>query len=369
MTGEQYRRYHPRFPVQLQFFAQEKTEKATPKKRRDTRNKGQVAKSMEVPSALILLSVFLSFLFLGPYMLQKIIGIYRHVLSEYLIWQVTPNNLEVIFGQLVWQGVQVVAPVMFIALAAGVFANYIQIGFLFTTEPLKMKLNRLDPIQGAKKIFSWRALAEFLKSILKLTFTSAVVAIILWNSWQDLVSISGTNPGSVLSFIGGLTGKLGIFIALLLIIIAVADYVYQRYEHEKSIRMSKQDIKDEYKKTEGDPLIKGKIKERQREMAMRRMMQEIPKADVVITNPTHYAVALKYDADTMESPKVIAKGKDHLALRIKEVAKEHNVITMENKPLARALYAQVEIGEEIPEDLFKAVAEVLAYVYKLKGKV
>ncbi|MBO8171002.1 MAG: flagellar biosynthesis protein FlhB [Bacillaceae bacterium] len=358
-----------RYPVNLQFFAQEKTEKATPRKKQEARKKGQVAKSMEIPSALIMLFAFISFIFLGQMMLSGIIRIYQQTLSEYILWQVTPNNIQVMFMQLTWESVKLVSPVLLVAMVAAIFANYIQIGFLFTTEPLKMKLNKLNPIEGAKKIFSWRALVEFVKSILKFVFVTLVVAIILWNAKEQILNLSVSTPGGVLQVISGLTAKLGVFVALLLIVLAVADYVYQRYDHEKSLRMSKQDIKDEHKKTEGDPLIKSKIKEKQREMAMRRMMQEVPKADVVITNPTHFALALRYDSETMTSPTVVAKGKDHLAEKIKEVAREHDVVTMENKPLARALYFQVEIGEEIPEDLFKAVAEVLAYVYKLKGKV
>lgn len=173
----------------------------------------------------------------------------------------------------------------------------------------------------------------------------------------------------ILSYTAQITLSLGLKIGAALFAIAIMDYMYQRYDHEKSMRMSKQDIKDEYKKTEGDPLIKGKIKERQRRMAMMRMMQEVPKADVIITNPTHFAVALKYDGSEMEAPQVIAKGQDYVALRIKQIAKENGVLTMENKPLARALFERTEIGEAIPADLFQAVAEVLAYVYKLKGKV
>lgn len=163
--------------------------------------------------------------------------------------------------------------------------------------------------------------------------------------------------------------NLGIKIAAALLVLAVLDYMYQKYEHEKSLKMSKQDVKDEYKKMEGDPLIKGKIRERQRRMALQRMMQEVPKADVIITNPTHFAVALKYDGSQMEAPQVVAKGQDFVALRIKEIAKEHGVVTIENKPLARALFQRAEIGDMIPGDLFQAVAEVLAYVYKLQGKV
>lgn len=364
-----YQKPSYRFGVDLQFFAQEKTEKATPRKKLDARKKGQVAKSMEVPSALVLLLVFTGLLFIGQMMAQQMMAVYKNLLSEYILWEITPGNLELIMNRLVWESTKIVAPVLAISMVAGVFANYIQIGFLFTTEPLKMKLSKLNPIEGAKKILSWRALVEFVKSILKIVLTSAVVFLVLWNGREQLLALSGSNPGMVLQVVAGLTGKLGVFVALLLILIAGLDYIYQRFEHEKNLRMSKQDLKDEYKKTEGDPLIKSKIKERQREMAMRRMMQEVPKADVVITNPTHFAVALKYEADTMSAPVVIAKGQDHIAHKIKEVAEQHEIVTMENKPLARALYHQVEIGREVPEDLFKAVAEVLAYVYKLKRRV
>jgi flagellar biosynthetic protein FlhB len=173
---------------------------------------------------------------------------------------------------------------------------------------------------------------------------------------------------AILQFAASITLNLGVKIAVALLVLAVFDYMYQKYDYEKNIRMSKQDIKDEYKKMEGDPLIKGKIRERQRRMAMQRMMQEVPNADVIITNPTHFAVALKYEGSEMEAPQIIAKGQDYVALRIKEIAKEHGVITMENKPLARALFQRAEIGDAIPADLFQAVAEVLAYVYKLKGR-
>src|SRR5690606_5315389 len=187
---------------------------------------------------------------------------------------------------------------------------------------------------------------------------------VLWSKKGELFLLSQKGVGYSLTFIGKLVFQMGITVAIILLFLSILDYIYQKFEFEKSIRMSKQDIKDEYKKAEGDPLIKSKIKERQRQMTMNRMIQEVPKADVIITNPTHYAIALQYDAETMDAPKIIAIRKDHLALKIKEIAKEHHIITMENKPLASALYHQAEIGDYVPEDLFQAVAEVLAYVYR-----
>ncbi|MCF6093821.1 flagellar biosynthesis protein FlhB [Microaerobacter geothermalis] len=354
--------------VNLQFFAQEKTEKATPRRKQESRKKGQVAKSAEIPSAMVMLFVFLSLLFIGKFMGNSLLNLYRQSFTQYFFWDFTPSSISALFLQLFIEMGKILLPIMGIALAGGIIGNYIQIGFLFTAEPLKMNLKRLDPIEGAKKIFSLRAIVELVKAILKIVLVSLVVYLIFVTEKDQLLLLAQKNVWDNFHFTALLTVKIGIYVSLLLIVLAVLDYIYQRYDYEKNLRMSKQDIKDEMKKMEGDPQVKGKIKQRQREMAMRRMMQEVPKADVVITNPTHFAVALIYDGETMDSPKVVAKGADHVALKIKEIAQENDVVVMENKPLAKALFQQVEIGENIPEDLFRAVAEILAYVYKLKGK-
>lgn len=356
------------FPLELQYFNGEKTEKATPRKRQDARNKGQVAKSADLSPAIILTTVFIVLLFFGSAMFDTFLKIMRESLITYTTWEVNQENLRVIINQLLFEAIKIVGPILGVTMVAALVTNYFQVGWLFTTEPLRMKLEKLNPIEGAKRIFSLRSLVELFKSILKISAGMFVAYTILWNAKDELVQISLKSLEAVLSFTADEVIKLGVYLGALLVILAVFDYVYQRYEHEKNLRMSKQDIKDEFKKTEGDPQIKGKIKERQRQMAMRRMIQELPKADVVITNPTHFAVAIKYEAKTMTAPTVIAKGQDYMALKIKEIAKKHRIVTMENKPLARALYNQVEIGQQIPEELFKAVAEVLAYVYKLQGK-
>lgn len=358
----------PKYPVNLQFFSQEKTEKATPRKKLDARKKGQVAKSQELSSAFIFLFVFLLLWFLGGMMGDRLMDMFRRSFSEYLLWDLSAQTTDIMFKQLTLEAVKLVLPVLLIAMVAGFSANYIQIGFLFTTEPLMMKLEKLNPIEGAKKIFSIRSLVELVKSILKITIVSSVAVLVLWGAKDDWMLIGDKTVGEAVQFFSFTLLKLGVVVALLLVVLAIFDYMYQKYEHEKQLRMSKQDIKDEYKKTEGDPLIKGKIKEKQRQMAMSRMMSEVPNADVVITNPTHFAIAISYDSGRMGAPVVIAKGKDFVALKIKEKAKELRVPTMENKPLARALYANTEVGDEIPEELFMAVAEVLAYVYRMKGK-
>ncbi len=357
------------YSINLQFFSQEKTEKATPQKIREARKKGQVAKSQELPSALILLFVILLLWLFSEMFTSNLMGILRRSFSEYLLWDLNLSTVDVIMKQLTWEATKLALPVFLITVVAGIMSNYVQIGFLFTAEPLMMKLEKLNPIEGAKRIFSLRSLVELFKSILKISITSSVAFMILWGAKGEFIQLSDKGVGQVAQFLGATVIKLGVVISLLLVVLAILDFAYQKYEHGKQLRMSKQDIKDEYKKSEGDPLIKGKIKEKQRQMAMNRMMDEVPKADVVITNPTHYAIAIAYRAGEMEAPTVIAKGKDFVALKIKEKAKENGVVAMENKPLARALFASTEIGEQVPEELFKAVAEVLAYVYRIKGKV
>lgn len=356
-------------PVDLQFFAQEKTEKATPKKRQESRKKGQVAKSTDINTAIILLLVFIMMWLVGSFLGKRIMAFLRYMYQDFLLFQLTADNVQSLFLEVTTQAVLIVVPLMLIAMLAAIFSNYLQVGFLFAPEAIKMKLSKLDPIKGFKRIYSIRAIVELLKSLLKIALIGLVTFTILWINMEQVLQLSLIPVADSLSFIASLTVTMGIAVSILLIFLAVLDYLYQKYDHEKNIRMSKQDIKDEYKKTEGDPLIKSKIKEKQRQMAMRRMMQEVPKADVVITNPTHYAVALKYDADNMDAPVVIAKGVDFIAQKIKSIARHNEIITVENRPLARALYDQAEIGDEVPEEMFKAVAEVLAYVYRIKNKV
>lgn len=357
-----------RLKLNLQLFAQEKTEKATPKKRQEARQKGQVAKSMDLPAALILLFSFLVLLWFGDFFKDHVRDLFAVVLTDYLLMDITIDNIHLMFVRLFYQGLIVLSPILIATVLVAVLGNYLQFGFLVSIEPLKMKFEKLNPLQGMKNIFSLRSLVEFLKSTLKMLIIGGVALFIFFGEKSRILSLSAIPLDSILSYAADVTMSLGLKIGAILVILAFFDYIYQRYEYEKNLRMSKQDIKDEYKKTEGDPLIKGKIRERQRKMALQRMMQEIPKADVVITNPTHFAIAIQYDVTQMDAPKVIAKGMDYIALKIKELAKEHGVITMENKLLARTLYEQVEVGEAIPPELFQAVAEVLAYVYRLKGK-
>lgn len=355
--------------LDLQYFSQEKTEKATPKKQKESRDKGQVAKSSDVNTAFILLFVFLSFFFIGPYMVQQMFTVAEYTFTDYLLVNLSEENIRSILWEYIYQMAVILAPMMLVTILAAIFSNYLQVGFLFAPEAIKFKLSKLDPIKGFKRIFSVRALVEFLKSMMKILLVSLVTGGVLWIFMEDLLQLGLFSIEDGMGLVGYLIVVMGLAVALLLIFLSVLDYMYQKYDHEKNIKMSKQDVKDEYKKSEGDPLIKSKIKEKQRQMAMSRMMQEVPKADVVITNPTHYAIALKYDDANMDAPVIVAKGVDYIALKVINVAKNNEIMTVENRPLARALYAQAEIGDQVPEDLFKAVAEVLAYVYRIQRKI
>ncbi|MBU5350968.1 flagellar biosynthesis protein FlhB [Paenibacillus barcinonensis] len=355
--------------LDLQLFSGEKTEKATPKKRQDARKKGQVVKSAEISGASILLFTFLTLMIFSGFYKDRIVRLFTDIFMNRLSMEVNSENVMALMMRYGIEVMLLLAPVLLVAYIAALIVNYMQVGFLLVGEGLKPKLEKLDPIKGFKNIFSMRSLVEFAKSVLKMMIIGYLVYSTIVQYKSDIAALSHFSLDAILHFAASITLNLGVKIAAALMVLAIFDYIYQKYDHEKKLRMSKQDIKDEYKKMEGDPLIKGKIRERQRRMAMQRMMQEVPNADVIITNPTHFAVALKYEGSEMEAPQIIAKGQDYVALRIKEIAKEHGVITMENKPLARALFQRAEIGDAIPADLFQAVAEVLAYVYKLKGRV
>ncbi|MFJ7824938.1 flagellar biosynthesis protein FlhB [Psychrobacillus sp. NPDC096623] len=356
--------------LDLQYFAGEKTEKATPKKRQDSRKKGQVLKSPDVTSAIVLLTVFVFLFFFASFLRTEIFSFFSVTFTKYmLIETLTIDTAIIIYKDMLLEMAVILLPIMLVAVVAAVAANFFQFGLLFTTEPLKFDLKKIDPIKGLKRIFSLKAIIELLKSILKISFIGSVTTLILWTNLEKVLSLSFKSAWDTLATVGWLTGMMGITASCVLLFISILDFFYQKFDYEKNLKMSKQDIKDEHKNSDGDPIIKSRIRQRQREMAMRRMMQEIPTADVVITNPTHFAIALKYDDESMDAPTVVAKGADFVAQKIKLIAKENNVVMVENRPLARSMYDQVEVGQRIPDEFFKAVAEVLAYVYRIKQKI
>ncbi|GFN36425.1 flagellar biosynthesis protein FlhB [Tepidimicrobium xylanilyticum] len=359
------------YTLDLQLFANgEKTEKATPKKRREAREEGQVLQSREVTATFILLISFLGIKIFGKYflsyMLKFIKDIYEGIENVDQIFY--ENNLMINFVKVISAFAILVGPITFISFIAGLVINYLQIGFLFTTKPLKINLNRLNPAEGLKRLFSKRSLVELVKSILKIVLIGYIAYSYINKNMLKIINLPKFELLSFLSNFSSLLFGFSIRIVGALVIISIADYFFQWREYEKNLMMTKQEVKEEFKQTEGDPLIKSKIREKQRKIAMSRMMQDVPKADVIITNPTHIAVAIEYDRNLYEAPYVLAKGMDVVAENIKKVGEEHSIPIVENKPLARALYETVEIGDLIPEELYEAVAEVLAYVYSLKDE-
>lgn len=347
---------------------QEKTEQATPKRRDEARRKGQTAKSQELNSAVVLLAALASLYVLGGMLFNNLAGFTASTISQSYTYDFSAMSVRthVIGWARVFFGT--VGPVLLVVGVAAFVVSISQVGFVLNEEALNFKPNRLDPIQGAKRIVSTRSLVELFKGILKITIVGVISYWVISPEMSRIALLVDSNVVDIFKYTGTMVFKVGIYTALALLVMAILDYVYQRYEFNKSIRMTKQEVKEENKQTEGDPQVRMRIRSLQRENARRRMMDEVPEADVVITNPTHYAVALKYDLDTMAAPMVVAKGKNLIAQKIKEIARESGVPMVENKPLAQALFKSVEVGQGIPEDLYRAVAEVLAYVFRLKGK-
>lgn len=364
----------------LQFFAKdgpggEKTEPATSKKLTDARKEGQVAKSKEIGNAFGLLSLFIVLkLFVGNIgnsFLEVFNSIYSQIPSVIKMYDghVPAKSYMTILGNMMLELLVILAPIFLIGVLVAVICDLIQVKWAPTGKPLQPKFNKLNPISGFKKIFSKDSIVELVKSILKIGLIIYVVYSYLKSKVGVIFTLYDISLKQSLVLIGDLVIDLGIRVSAIYIVIGLLDFAYQKYKFSQDMKMTKQEVKDEYKDQEGDPQIKGKQKQRMREASQRRMMQSLPEADVVITNPTHYAVAIKYDSEKNEAPVVIAKGEDFLAQKIKDVAKQNHIEIVENKPLARMLYANVEVGEAVPPELYQAVAEVLAFVYHLQGKV
>ncbi len=347
--------------------AGEKTEKATPKKREDTRKKGQVLKSTEVNTAITMVAMFAALAMFGGGILRGSMELLTRYLSTHLGDKLTVYTVPSLIGDAVVEMVKIVLPLLLVAFVAGILVNILQVGFLFTTKTIKPKFSKINPLQGFKRIFSMKSLAELVKALLKIAVVGFVVYSEYMGRFTHFPNLMSYDVAAVGQAVFDMCMGVAFKAAIALVGIGVADYAFQWFTFEKDLRMTKQEVKDEYKMVEGDPQIKGKIKQKQREMSAMRMMQSVPHADVVITNPTHYAVALKYDDKVAAAPVVVAKGQDMLALRIKDTAREARVKIVENKPMAQSLYFSVEVGQQIPEELYQAVAEILAYVYNTRG--
>lgn len=357
--------------IDLKFFSGEKTEKPTPKKRQKARSEGQVAISKEIATAITLILGFLSLKVLGEYMYKQIANVmnFNFTLIQDANKIVSEDYLLDLFIYMTLKCIIIAGPICIVTMLIGIVTNLLQVGWHPTSKPLKPKFDAFNPATGLKRLFSFKQIVDSVIAIIKILFLIIVIYNAVKGEVYQIKNIVYMDLFSAVIYISNLCIDIGLKVGYFFIIIAIMDFAYQRYSHTKKLRMSKQEIKDEYKQVEGDPIIKSKIRQKMRESSLKRMMQEVPGADVVITNPTHFAVAIKYDREKEGAPIVLAKGVDHLAQKIKDVARENKVEIVENKPLARALYSTVDVGKEIPPELYQAVAEVLAFVYKLKNMV
>lgn len=363
----------------LQLFAKdgpggEKTEAATAKKIDDARKEGQVAKSKELSNGISLLALFFTLKIFLSFVGNKLVENFQIIFTRFTDIVGSGNSnfntkmMHWIMNEMIIRILIILLPFLAIAVIVAFSTDLFQVKWKITSKPLEPKLDKMDPVKGFKRIFSMRSIVELIKS-------TAIIGVMIWivydtlkDQMMTMYSLYHMSLFSAIGYIGELVLDLGMNISIAMCFIGLADYIYQKFKFKKDLMMSKQEIKDEYKNSEGDPQVKGQIKRKMQQASQRRMMQSIPQADVVITNPTHFAIAIKYDAKSSSAPIVLAKGQDFLAAKIKEAAKENKIEIVENKPLARMLYANVEIGEEIPAELYQAVAEVLAYVYSLKNK-
>ncbi len=348
--------------------SQEKTEQPTGKKLSDARHKGNVAQTKEIPSVLILFSSIGVLFFAGSWILDHLINTMRGMYQRAGTLHMVPGNMNELLWEMFLSCATVLLPLMVPVLVAGVVGNVAQFGFLITGEKLKFNITKLDPIKGIKKFVSLNSLVELFKSIIKLVIIGGVAYAVVQRYQDQIPGLMQLNVPQILSFIGHVSFQVCFYVCLALVLLAVADFTYSKWQYKKDLRMTKQEVKDEYKNREGDPKVKARIRAVQREMARKRMMEAVPEATVVITNPTHLAIALKYD-EGLPAPRVVAKGAGYVAQKIKAIAKENDVPLVENKPLARAMFKSTEIGDFIPVELYQAVAEILAYVYRLKGHV
>lgn len=348
---------------------QDKTEQATPRKRSEARKKGQVASSREVPSVAVLIAALATLWFFGGYMYSHLRSLTRDAFAMIAKPEISLPQCVAFGSGVIERFVIVILPVMTAVVVTALVANVLQVGWLLSWEKLRPELSKIDPIKGMQRLISRQTLMELFKSLAKLGIVATIGYLTVKGEMDKLPFLADMEVQAILVYILKIGFKIFIRMSMAMILIAIADYAFQRWHFEQQMKMTKQEVRDEFKRTEGDPIVKARIKKIQYEMAKRRMMQEVPEADVVVTNPVHLAVALKYESSEMKAPKVLAKGAGDVAERIKAVAKQHDVPIVEDKDLARNLYKMVEIGSEIPSALYQSVAEVLAYVYRLRNRV
>lgn len=345
----------------------ERTEDATTKRREDFRKKGQVAQSREVQTAALLTILLLFWTFYLPHFFRNFSGLIAEIFESCGETEVSATAVMKLFFEITEQLAFLIMPLFLLVIIIGLFSSLIQVGWLLTGTPLQPDLNKLNPISGFGRIFSKKSLLEIFKSVFKVTLIGWIAYSTVYDNLEQAIILPDTSVSTAFVYLGKTAGAILLKVCAVLIFLAAIDYFFVRRDMEERMKMTKQEVKEEHKETEGDPHVRQQIRSIQRQMARRRMMAEVPKADVVVTNPTHFAVAIRYDAENMTAPTVVAKGADLIAQNIKKIARENNVPIVENPPVARLLH-KVELGFTIPEELFKAVAEILAHVYSLKAR-
>ncbi len=346
----------------------ERTEQATAKRRADARKKGQVARSRELPSILVMMTGLAVLFFGGLHILNQLSTLTTKLLKQMGTLVLAPDNLLALSYEIAPALLVILGPIFLGVTGMAILSNYAQVGSLFSTEAVRPDYSRLNPIKGLTRLFSRQAAMEFFKSIVKFVIIGWVAYVTIRNEGAQISALGDQEVNSIFQYVAAISSRLFFKTVLVMLGLAAVDYGFQRWSHEKSLRMTKREVQEEFKQTEGDPQVKSRIRSIQREMARRRMMAEVPKADVIITNPTHLAIALEYKYKEMAAPKVLAKGAGFVAEKIREVARSHQVPLVENKPLAQALYKTIDVGQSIPSSLYQAVADILAYVYRMKGK-
>ena len=357
-----------RFPFDIQLFAGEKTEPATDKRREEARESGNIMKSQDLESVIVLIVAFIAIRIYGPDMIGNMGNFMRTILSSSLTTDLTPLNTMQLFYQFLLVNLKCLFPIFSLIAITAITVNIAQVGLLLTFDPLIPDFSRLNPISGIENILSWKSLGELVKSIFKVLIVAYIPYSTLVEQMPMLIRLIQIEPMPGTILLMKILFNMIMKILFVLLVLAMGDWYFQHWRYEENLKMSKEEIKEEYKQREGDPKVKSKIRERQRKLASKKMMAEVPKATVVVTNPTHIAVALQYDAASSLAPKVLAMGTGLIAQKIKDIAKEHHVPVIENKPLAQALHKMVDVGDEIPADLFMAVAEILVQVHRMKNQ-
>lgn len=347
---------------------EDKTEPPTEHRRREARQKGQVSRSVELSSSLAMIAGLVALRFTGSHILENLREAFRIGLTAWPARDLTPELALQLGLDAVKVSMAILLPILLTGMTVALVGTAAQVGLVVSGEPMALQLSRLDPVKGIQRLFSRRSLIELGRLFIKILLVGYVIWITLRQESALLASLPGASWDAIVKAVGAVMWKVVVRASAVILVIAAFDYLIQRRQHEQELRMTKQELKEELRRTEGDPTTRSRIRQIMREMSMKRMMSDVPKADVVVVNPTHIAVALQYDARTMAAPKVLAKGQRLIAERIREIAEKHGIPVIRNVTLARSLFRSVEVGQEVPLELYQAVAEVLAAVYRMKGR-